>query len=68
MQSLTLSPSITLFQGDALDVLRSLPDDSVDMVLTDPPYSSGGSTLSTRQADPAQKYQATGTKRTYPAM
>ncbi|MGV7006249.1 DNA-methyltransferase [Desulfovibrio sp. QI0442] len=68
MQSLTLSPSITLFQGDALDVLRSLPDDSVDMVLTDPPYSSGGSTLSARQADPAQKYQATGTKRTYPAM
>ena len=68
MQSLTLSPSITLFQGDALDVLRSLPDASVDMVLTDPPYSSGGATMSARQADPAQKYQSSSTKRTYPPM
>jgi len=68
MQSLTLSPSITLFQGDALDVLRSLPGASVDMVLTDPPYSSGGSTLSARQADPAQKYQLTRTQRAYPTI
>lgn len=68
MQTLTLSPSITLFQGDALDVLRSLPDASVDMVLTDPPYSSGGTTMSARQADPAQKYQSSSTKRTYPPM
>ena len=68
MQSLTISPSLSLFQGDALDVLRSLPDDSVDMVLTDPPYSSGGVMLSARQADPAHKYQASNVKRAYPAM
>ena len=68
MQLLTLSSSITLFQGDALDVLRSLPDASVDMVLTDPPYSSGGVTLPARQADPTHKYQASDVKRAYPAM
>lgn len=68
MQSLTLSPSLSLYQGDALDVLRSLPDASVDMLLTDPPYSSGGLTLSARQADPTHKYQASNVKRAYPAM
>lgn len=26
----------TLYQGDALDFLRGLPDKSVDLVLTDP--------------------------------
>ena len=33
-----------------------------------PPYSSGGVTLGARQADPAQKYQQSGTKRRYPPM
>jgi site-specific DNA-methyltransferase (adenine-specific) len=32
----------TLYGGDALAVLASLPDASVDAVITDPPYSSGG--------------------------
>ena len=41
----------TLFRGDALGILRNLQDDSVDAVLTDPPYSSGGMTLSARPAD-----------------
>jgi DNA modification methylase len=27
-----------LFQGDCLDIMRSLPDNSVDAVVTDPPY------------------------------
>ena len=34
-------PSVTLHLGDCLDVLRSLPDGSVDAVVTDPPYCSG---------------------------
>ena len=38
----------------------------VDAVITDPPYSSGGLMLSARQADPAVKYQNTGTVKTYP--
>jgi len=33
---------VTLHHGDCLDVMRSLDDRSVDVVLTDPPYSSGG--------------------------
>jgi site-specific DNA-methyltransferase (adenine-specific) len=32
----------TLYGGDALAVLASLPSASVDAVITDPPYSSGG--------------------------
>lgn len=32
----------TLYHGDCLEVLRHLPDGSVDAVVTDPPYSSGG--------------------------
>ena len=30
--------SVTLWHGDCLDVLRTLPDASVDAVVTDPPY------------------------------
>lgn len=33
--------SVTLFHGDCLDVLRELPDCSVDAVVTDPPYGLG---------------------------
>jgi site-specific DNA-methyltransferase (adenine-specific) len=49
--------SVTLYHGEALDVLRSLPDASVDVVMTDPPYSSGGMFRSDRQIDPADKYR-----------
>ena len=28
----------TIFQGDALEVLRTLPDESVHCVVTSPPY------------------------------
>ena len=28
--------------GDCLEVMKDMPDNSVDLVLTDPPYSSGG--------------------------
>lgn len=31
-----------LFRGDALAILPELPTASVDLVATDPPYSSGG--------------------------
>lgn len=61
-------PSLSLYQGDCLKVLQTLPSFSVDMVLTDPPYASGGQSTSARQHDPAQKYQTSGTKRTYPPM
>jgi site-specific DNA-methyltransferase (adenine-specific) len=34
--------SVTIYLGDCLEVMASLPDRSVTTVLTDPPYSSGG--------------------------
>ena len=33
---------VTLYHGDAVEALASLEDQSVDTVLTDPPFSSGG--------------------------
>jgi len=33
--------SVTLYLGDCLDVMRTLPDCSVDSVVTDPPYGIG---------------------------
>ncbi len=57
-----------LYNGDALAILRELPDASVDAVLTDPPYSSGGLHAGARRKEPAAKYQSTGTKRVYPPM
>lgn len=32
---------LTLIQGDCLKVLPDLPNESVDLVLTDPPYQLG---------------------------
>ena len=63
-----LNDGVTLYHGDALGILVTLPGAAMDAVLTDPPYSSGGVTLGARQADPAQKYQQSGTKRRYPPM
>ena len=52
----------TLYQGDCLRLLESLSSDSVDALITDPPYSSGGFTRGDRNADPAAKYVQTGTQ------
>lgn len=37
-----MSGNYELFHGDCLELLRSLPDKSVDAIITDPPYCSGG--------------------------
>lgn len=34
-------PNITLYLGDCLEVMKELPDKSVDLVLIDPPYNIG---------------------------
>ena len=34
---------VTIYNGDCLQILRELPAASVDAVITDPPYCSGGS-------------------------
>ncbi|MFI9332402.1 DNA-methyltransferase [Kitasatospora sp. NPDC052868] len=49
--------NFTLHRGDALTVLKSLPDESVNAVITDPPYNSGGRTSSERTSrDARAKY------------
>ncbi len=47
----------TLHMGDCLDYLRTLPDGSVDAVITDPPYSSGGMVRGDRNVATNGKYQ-----------
>jgi site-specific DNA-methyltransferase (adenine-specific) len=55
-----------LYRGDCLEVLPTLAPGSVDIVLTDPPYSSGGAFRSDRNQTPDQKYQHTAeTNRSY---
>lgn len=63
MTPLHISDRCTIYNGDALAALRQLPQSSVDAVITDPPYCSGGTSPASRQADPANKYQSGGTKR-----
>jgi len=48
---------ITIYCGDCRDILPHL--DPVDLVLTDPPYSSGGQFRGDRAAKPLKKYVQT---------
>lgn len=48
-------PPWTLHRGDALTVLHTLPTGSVDAVITDPPYNSGGTTPASRTNQTARK-------------
>jgi len=47
---------VTLYGGDALAVLADLPSGSVDAIITDPPYSSGGAYKGDRSAATGVKY------------
>jgi site-specific DNA-methyltransferase (adenine-specific) len=51
-----VSAAWVVHEGDALDVLRGLDAGSVDVVLTDPPYSSGGAFRGDRQQSTEIKY------------
>jgi site-specific DNA-methyltransferase (adenine-specific) len=48
------SPHAKLYTGDALSVLRELPSSSIDAVIADPPYSSGGITTADRTSRTAR--------------
>lgn len=48
---------ITIYHGEACAVLATLPEASCDVLLTDPPYSSGGMFRSDREVDPSAKYR-----------
>lgn len=56
---------VTLWHGDSLEVLRELPDGSVDAVVTDPPY---GIRFMGRSWDGADIERATATRRAQAAM
>ena len=32
------APGVTVYHGDCIDVMRQMPDESVDAIVTDPPY------------------------------
>lgn len=49
---------ITLLQGDCLELMQDIPDGSLDMILTDPPYSSGGLFAGDRKSSTKTKYTA----------
>ncbi|NUP19858.1 MAG: site-specific DNA-methyltransferase [Streptomyces sp.] len=53
-------PTWNLHRGDALALLRSLPDSSVSATITDPPYNSGGTTNTARTSDTARGKYVTG--------
>jgi len=52
---------ITLYLGEAEEILPALPRSSIDLVLADPPYSSGGMTRSDRNQTTIAKYRLTNT-------
>lgn len=51
---------VTIYHGNALAVLMAMPDDSVDCLITDPPYSSGGAFRGDRMSTPTEKYVLSG--------
>jgi site-specific DNA-methyltransferase (adenine-specific) len=36
-----MSTKVNLFRSDALELCKKLPDDSIDLIYTDPPYNTG---------------------------
>lgn len=56
----------TVFSGDAMEVLRGMAPGSVDAVITDPPYSSGGLMRSDRCQKTSAKYVINGSGRMRP--
>ena len=45
-----------IYQGDCLDLMREIPDGSIDAIITDPPYSSGGLYRGDRAQSTGAKY------------
>jgi len=50
---------VTLHNGDCLEYMRGMPAGSVDAVITDPPYSSGGAYRGDRMGSTVAKYVQT---------
>lgn len=55
-----------LIPGNSIRLLLDLPNESVDAIVTDPPYSSGGQFRGDRTGKTSDKYQTSGTEKDYP--
>ncbi len=55
-----------MWLGDTLELLPTLPTGSVDAVITDPPYCSGGLTATERARPPSLKYVQSKQKTHWP--
>lgn len=57
---------IQLYRGNCREFLRSYDGPQIDAIITDPPYASGGATLSERSASTSNKYTDTKKRCPYP--
>jgi len=55
-----------LYNGDCLEIMRTLDKESIDAVITDPPYSSGGLMAWERRLKVDEKYKQSSTRRKDP--
>lgn len=51
-----------LYLGDSISILSQLPTESFAALITDPPYSSGGTHAADRKREPSAKYQQSGSE------
>jgi site-specific DNA-methyltransferase (adenine-specific) len=56
---------VKLWCGDALELLPQLPESSIDAIVTDPPYSSGGAFRGDRTQKAIDKYVRTESRGNY---
>jgi site-specific DNA-methyltransferase (adenine-specific) len=54
--------AVRLYLGDALDIIPRLQEGSIDAVITDPPYSSGGAFRGDRTQKTVAKYVQSGSQ------
>lgn len=63
---------LVILQGDALLRLREMDADTFDAVITDPPYASGGMSMSEKSKSTRDKYTSYASRAThiriFPAM
>ncbi|MBX3014842.1 MAG: HNH endonuclease [Caldilineaceae bacterium] len=57
-----------LYHSDCMSVFPGMAANSVDAIMTDPPYSSGGMTTGTRQNAPEKKYIGNNRERIWPTF
>lgn len=57
-----------LIQGECLPALHAMAENSIDAIITDPPYSSGGFSRDDKGKDPDAKYTQSSAQGRYPTF